>query len=99
MKEIEKSGSARAEFGLHASDLAEFPGGGDKRFEKSLLDCTLGSDVGLETGEHGLELFAIFGADGQFGGGKAVGAGVLRGAGFALGSAGPGAEAGIGGVR
>ena len=42
---------AGAELGFHAADAVKVPGGGYQLIEESLLDGTLGVDVGLVIGK------------------------------------------------
>ena len=87
------------EGGFQAADAAEVPGGVDELIEQVVLEGALGIEFSLVGGEEVVKLFLFAFADDQVAGGEAVFAGVLGGAGLALGGAGARGKTSVGGVR
>jgi hypothetical protein len=92
-------GGFGGQFRFQAADAAEVPGGVDELIEQVVLEGALGIELGLVGGEEVVKLFLFAFADDQVAGGEAVFAGVLGGAGLALGGAGAGGKTSVGGVR
>ena len=63
VEQVEISGGAGAKLSFHATDASKVPGGRYQVVEECLLDCALGSDVGLVIGKQSAKFFAIFRAD------------------------------------
>ena len=89
---------AGAQFGFHAADAAEVPGGRDQLIEQGLLDWALRFDLRQEIGKEFLELVLLAGRDHYFAGGESMLAGVLGGAGFSIVGPGSSGMPGIGSV-
>ena len=80
---VERIGSVLENFIFHALDADQTPGGIEEVFEEILFDDSDGIDCGEEPGAVTLVLFAFVLGDVERWGRESMGAGVLRGGGFA----------------
>jgi len=84
---------------LEALGAAESPVGGGEASDEHLLDDAAGLDLAGEVGDEGVEVGGVLGAiaveNDDLAGSQAVLEGVLGGAGFAFGGAGPGGPASV----
>jgi hypothetical protein len=89
VEDVEVGLGRGGEFGFHATDAAEIPGGRHELVEQNPLEGALRPDVGLKLDVELVEFFTVLSGDDELGGGESMLSRVLGRAGLASSVRGP----------
>ena len=97
-EEVAGRGRGGHEFGFHAANAAQIPGGGEEFFKDDFLERALRASLGVELRAEFFEVVTLVVRDQRMLASEAVTTSVLGRAGFTFFGARSGAELGVGGV-